>query len=120
MVAQTQRRRRKKKAAEPQSRGLTPKQVAASSPPATVEHLRETIAADGGTVLGAYRDPLGGNWQILAALPLDRVEPTPYQREDRKSTRLNSSHGYISYAVFCLKKKKTKKQNNATHTKVQH
>src|SRR2546422_2207180 len=31
---------------------------------------------------------------------------------DRKSTRLNSSHGYISYAVFCLKKKK-KKQNTA-------
>src|SRR2546429_6381990 len=27
---------------------------------------------------------------------------------DRKSTRLNSSHGYMSYAVFCLKKKKTK------------
>src|SRR5687768_17973321 len=27
---------------------------------------------------------------------------------DRKSTRLNSSHGYISYAVFCLKKKKTR------------
>src|SRR2546429_10022044 len=27
-------------------------------------------------------------------------------KEDRKSTRLNSSHGYISYAVFCLKKKK--------------
>src|SRR2546422_8608930 len=31
-------------------------------------------------------------------------------RRDRKSTRLNSSHGYISYAVFCLKKKK--KMNN--------
>src|SRR2546422_3715553 len=30
---------------------------------------------------------------------------------DRKSTRLNSSHGYISYAVFCLKKKKKKKLN---------
>src|SRR2546422_7290684 len=29
---------------------------------------------------------------------------------DRKSTRLNSSHGYISYAVFCLKKKKKKRQ----------
>src|SRR5687768_16564996 len=29
--------------------------------------------------------------------------------QDRKSTRLNSSHGYISYAVFCLKKKKKKK-----------
>src|SRR2546422_4363793 len=31
--------------------------------------------------------------------------------EDRKSTRLNSSHGYISYAVFCLKKKKTNDPN---------
>src|SRR5687768_18366751 len=30
----------------------------------------------------------------------------PGEGEDRKSTRLNSSHGYISYAVFCLKKKK--------------
>src|SRR2546429_6693098 len=29
-----------------------------------------------------------------------------FQKADRKSTRLNSSHGYISYAVFCLKKKK--------------
>src|SRR2546426_9149202 len=32
-----------------------------------------------------------------------------WQREDRKSTRLNSSHLVISYAVFCLKKKKNKK-----------
>src|SRR5687768_18265234 len=31
-------------------------------------------------------------------------------KADRKSTRLNSSHGYISYAVFCLKKKKKKKK----------
>src|SRR2546429_4227982 len=33
-----------------------------------------------------------------------------FRRRDRKSTRLNSSHGYISYAVFCLKKKKIYKQ----------
>src|SRR2546422_7780671 len=37
---------------------------------------------------------------------------------DRKSTRLNSSHGYISYAVFCLKKKKKKK--NVTGGLTQH
>src|SRR2546422_3289339 len=37
---------------------------------------------------------------------------------DRKSTRLNSSHGYISYAVFCLKKKK--KNNVRLHSSVQH
>src|SRR2546422_6811411 len=35
-------------------------------------------------------------------------------RRDRKSTRLNSSHGYISYAVFCLKKKK----NRLTHIQI--
>src|SRR2546429_2192158 len=39
---------------------------------------------------------------LLAALLLAE----PVSCEDRKSTRLNSSHGYISYAVFCLKKKK--------------
>src|SRR2546422_5040709 len=37
----------------------------------------------------------------------DRVDALPHA-PDRKSTRLNSSHGYISYAVFCLKKKKKK------------
>src|SRR3712207_8630395 len=37
---------------------------------------------------------------------LGAPEPVRTQREDRKSTRLNSSHANISYAVFCLKKKK--------------
>src|SRR2546422_6003216 len=43
------------------------------------------------------------------AVPELRVRAQPVLRreqQDRKSTRLNSSHGYISYAVFCLKKKK--------------
>src|SRR2546429_4129602 len=42
-----------------------------------------------------------------------------YGAIDRKSTRLNSSHGYISYAVFCLKKKKkqyTRRQQTTTQT----
>src|SRR2546429_4127725 len=39
-------------------------------------------------------------------------------RTDRKSTRLNSSHGYISYAVFCLKKKNNQSPNRCiTHTR---
>src|SRR2546429_7382692 len=37
------------------------------------------------------------------------IAPDQKAPQDRKSTRLNSSHGYISYAVFCLKKKKKKK-----------
>src|SRR2546422_7182628 len=42
---------------------------------------------------------LQGGYQVAAIDGENRVR-------DRKSTRLNSSHGYISYAVFCLKKKK--------------
>src|SRR5256885_6332817 len=41
-------------------------------------------------------------------------------RRDRKSTRLNSSHLVISYAVFCLKKKKKKLQNQLISTKSEH
>src|SRR5687768_9428317 len=44
-------------------------------------------------------------------------DPAFYRpRLDRKSTRLNSSHGYISYAVFCLKKKKKKKKKQIKKT----
>src|SRR5207245_9918712 len=42
-------------------------------------------------------------------LPTHR-KPWPRRKPDRKSTRLNSSHGSISYAVFCLKKKRCRKQ----------
>src|SRR5205809_3579887 len=41
-------------------------------------------------------------WRILLCTSSDARSPG---NKDRKSTRLNSSHGYISYAVFCLKKK---------------
>lgn len=76
------KRTRKKAAAAPvASRGLEARRIAAASPPASVESLARRIEDDGGSVLATYRDPLGSHWQILAALPLDRVEPTPYQRD---------------------------------------
>ncbi len=43
--------------------------------------LAARVAADGGRVLAAYREPLGGHVQLFAALPIDLVEPTPYQRD---------------------------------------
>src|SRR5438477_9641268 len=46
-----------------------------------------------------------------AARVADESLPAPDATLDRKSTRLNSSHMSISYAVFCLKKKKRKRQN---------
>src|SRR2546426_5003569 len=45
-----------------------------------------------------------------------RGPPRKRRRADRKSTRLNSSHLVISYAVFCLKKKKKKQDINTNHT----
>src|SRR2546429_3114202 len=52
-----------------------------------------------------YKDLRDGN-HTFAGLVGYRIAPMEMETEDRKSTRLNSSHGYISYAVFCLKYKK--------------
>src|SRR2546422_1701666 len=49
--------------------------------------------------------------------PAPRARAPPPGGGDRKSTRLNSSHGYISYAVFCLKKKKKNRSKLITHDK---
>ena len=72
---------RKKPAAAPGSRGLAPDALGSGTPPAAVARLAEAIESDGGAVLAAYREPLGGNWQLFAGLPIDLVEPTPYQRD---------------------------------------
>src|SRR5205809_6047450 len=53
------------------------------------------------------------NEKLAFALAVESAVPFGVPaRRDRKSTRLNSSHGYISYAVFCLKKKKKKNKIN--------
>lgn len=74
-------RGRKKAAAEPGSRGLVPAATADGEPPASVVALREAIAEDGGQVLATYREPIGGHFTLLAALPIDKVAPTPFQRD---------------------------------------
>ncbi|MEO6066754.1 MAG: ParB N-terminal domain-containing protein, partial [Gemmatimonadales bacterium] len=73
--------KKSKKAGAAKSRGLEASRLAGGATPAAVERLAERIVADGGTVLATYRDPLGSRWQLLAALPIDIVEPTPYQRD---------------------------------------
>src|SRR2546427_724422 len=52
--------------------------------------------------------------EVARQLPLEPIE-VPLKLRDRKSTRLNSSHSQISYAVFCLKKKKTRKKKKTLH-----
>lgn len=77
--------RKKKVKVEAGSVGLTVDEVAADSPPAEVTRLRTRIEDASGKVLSLYREPLGGHWVALAALPLDKVKPTPYQRELSKA-----------------------------------
>lgn len=71
------RRRRKPAGA---STGLVPVELQAAAPPGGVAHLHQAIEEDGGKVLSLYREPYGGHWVVLAALPIELVEPTPYQR----------------------------------------
>src|SRR2546422_7537763 len=54
------------------------------------------------------KDTLSLAYSVLTENQKKRFETENELDLDRKSTRLNSSHGYISYAVFCLKKKKKK------------
>src|SRR5256885_9909936 len=53
----------------------------------------------------------------LAEEQFNRVAQVTYEIRDRKSTRLNSSHLVISYAVFCLKKKKTSHMTYIAHSR---
>jgi ParB family transcriptional regulator, chromosome partitioning protein len=46
-----------------------------------VKQLADRVAADGGAVIGGYREPLGGHSLLFVALPLEKVEPTPFQRD---------------------------------------
>ncbi len=76
----TKRKARRKKAA-PSSRGLSPAQVNSDHPPAAIEALAKLVESDGASVIGTYREPLGGAWQLFVALPIDKVAPTPFQRD---------------------------------------
>ena len=70
---------RRKKAA-PASVGLSPTETKAGQG-THLDRLSAQVEADGGAVLSAYNDPFGGTSLLLVALPVDRVEPTPYQRD---------------------------------------
>jgi ParB family chromosome partitioning protein len=78
--AATKRRapRRKAKAG---SAGLDPKACVPAGGPPGVDDLRARVEAEGGAVVGAYLDPLGGQPLMIAVLPIEKVAPTPFQRD---------------------------------------
>jgi ParB family chromosome partitioning protein len=83
MAAKLKKKRstKKRKVGTKGARGLEATKLEGGALPSAVESLRKQIVKDGGAVLATYRDPLGGKWQVLAALPVDVVKPTPFQRD---------------------------------------
>lgn len=80
MASQSVKRSRKSAKTPVVSIGLSAQALQSSVPPEHIAALRRIIEGDGGSVLATYREPYGGQWLVLAGLPIDRVEPTPYQR----------------------------------------
>src|SRR2546422_5228310 len=71
------------------------------------------------TLFRSEQDTTAG--QVVAVVNTDPatlslLSASTFSATDRKSTRLNSSHGYISYAVFCLKKKKKRYDPPTDHS----
>jgi ParB family chromosome partitioning protein len=60
---------------------LVPAQLAMAERPPEIDALARQVEADGGAVLATYREPLGGNPLLFVALPVEKVEPTPFQRD---------------------------------------
>jgi ParB family chromosome partitioning protein len=60
---------------------LAAAELALAERPPEVEALARAVEADGGAVLAAYREPLGGHPLLFVSLPIDRVERTPFQRD---------------------------------------
>jgi ParB family chromosome partitioning protein len=88
MAAKKTAKKAAKKAGTKKRRGvkLTPTELGAtelavSEAPAELEPLLERVRSDGGSVIGVYREPLGGHHLALVTLPVERVTPTPFQRD---------------------------------------
>ncbi len=65
--------------------GLSASEVTDDPPPPEIEALSQAVRDSGGGVVGSYRDPAGGHWHLVASLPIERVEPTPFQRDISKT-----------------------------------
>jgi ParB family chromosome partitioning protein len=75
------KRRAPRRKAEAGSAGLEPAACVPASGVSGLAELEERIRAEGGSIIGEYLDPLGGEPQVFAVLPIGKVEPTPFQRD---------------------------------------
>ena len=80
MVKRAAPKKRPRKA-KPGTKGLEPAECRISESSGVTAELTDAIQKAGGCVVGSYKEPLGGHPVLIAILPIDSVEPTPFQRE---------------------------------------
>ena len=80
MVKRAPARRRPRKA-KPGTKGLQPAECRVEEPSALAPVITEAIEKSGGCLVGSYKEPLAGHPVLLAVLPINAIEPTPFQRD---------------------------------------
>jgi ParB family chromosome partitioning protein len=80
MVKRAPARRRPRKA-KPGTKGLVPAECRLDQAPAAAAEAIAAVEEAGGCVVGSYKEPLGGHPVLLSILPIDAIEPTPFQRD---------------------------------------
>src|ERR1700681_4715218 len=73
--------RRRPRKAKPGTKGLDPTQCRLEQPEGSAAEAVEAVEKAGGCVAGRYKEPLGGHPTLLSILPIDKIEPTPFQRD---------------------------------------
>src|SRR5215813_15542191 len=80
MVKRAAPKKRPRKA-KPGSKGLGPAECQLLEPSGSAAEIVVAIQKAGGCVVGSYKDPLGGHAVVVSILPIETVEPTPFQRD---------------------------------------
>lgn len=80
MLKRAPRKKRPRKA-KPGTKGLEPAECQLTDHSGIASEVAGAIAKAGGCVVGSYKDPLGGHAVLISILPIDAVEPTPFQRD---------------------------------------
>src|SRR5215472_13631480 len=74
-------RKKPRRKAKPGTKGLTPAECQLTEHSGIASEVARAIEKTGGCVVGSYKEPLGGHAVLVSILPIDAVEPTPFQRD---------------------------------------
>jgi ParB family transcriptional regulator, chromosome partitioning protein len=99
--------KRRAKKAKAGTRGLTPAECRLDMLSGTAGEVRERVLQSGGEIIGSYKDPLGGGALLACVLPIDAVEPTPFQRDlsdthHRKLADVIDKTGIFLDPIICV------------------